>query len=471
MSIYENKLHYVSVQCGGGKTQLIIKTISANPSKHYLVVVPSKQLQYQCYNSLGYGLIINHETHVNLLESISRELIEKNNRVLFITDKMFYRLDPTLLKLWTVFIDDCVDYIGYISERIEHNDELFKGMLPAELYASVFNITSISDDEKYVNVTLNNDVRSDVLIGLKQRYEQFQYYHTITINSNAFTDDHCERIFIIGYYDLERYVKNDVEIVYFANDFENTLIYKKYCHLFEEYPHNLVPNSTNNQRLTVKYFSKNNALSGKRLKEESEKNNSMMSIVGAYINGCESGQVLWTCNEIYRKKWNITGEYITPCQRGMNHLQHHTVAACMVSMKVDNAMAKHIEAVLGHTYEDIIHQQEYEAINQFVYRTNLRNYQSSTEITLYVFDENQAHSIVGAGSYEYIDIGVDAVPKRVGRPVSQLPPELRDAVRKWVRTKERTLIDITKYLNKMAFKYSLDEGQKKLLLDKLKEGA
>lgn len=472
MSIYENKLHYVSVQCGGGKTQLIIKTINANLKKYYLVVVPSKQLQYQYYNSLGYGLIINHETHASLLESISEELIAENERVLFITNKMFYRLDPSLLKKWTVFIDDCVDYFGHKSDNIEHEDELFKKMSPGELYGEVFNITGIADDHgDYVNVTLNGDARSDVLIGIQKQYDQFHYYHQIVVNSSVFTDECCKRIFIIGYYDLERYVKNDVEIVYFANDFENTLIYKKYCHLFEEYQHNLVQNSTNNQRLTVKYFAKNNSLSSTRLKAERDKTNNMMSRVGEYINANENLPVLWTCNEAYKKQWAISGEYLTPCQRGMNHLQHHTVAACMVSLKIDSALSHHIEAVLGHTYEDIIHQQEYEAINQFLYRTNLRNYQSSTKVTLYVFDENQAHSIVGAGSYEYIDVGVDAVPKHVGRPVSALPERVRDASRKWIRDKVRTLIDITNYVNKMAFKYSLDEGQKKLLLDRLIKGA
>ncbi|WP_318389607.1 DEAD/DEAH box helicase family protein [Enterobacter sp.] len=469
MSIYSKKLYYVSIQCGGGKTHLIIKTINANPSKNYIVVVPSKQLQLQYYNSLGFGLIMNHETHENLLESISKELIQRNERVLFITDKMFYRIQPQLLKPWSVFVDDCVDYFGFQSDVIDSSDELFKGaLLPAYLYANVFNITSISDDENYVNVTLNNDVRSDVLVRIKQRYERFQYYHQIVINSTAFSDDNCRRLFIIGYYDLEQYVNNGVEIVYFANAFESTLIYKKYSHLFEEYKHDLVPNDTNNQRLTVKYFAKNNALSSTRLKAERDKTNNMMSSIGEYINANENVPVLWTCNEAYKRYWNITGEYITPCQRGMNHLQHHTVAACMVSMKVDDAMAKHIEAVLGHTYGEIVHQYEYEAINQFVYRTNLRNYQSNSGVTLYVFDENQAYSIEGAGSYEYIDVGIDAVLNRAGRPGSELPAKVRDAARKWIRTKERTMIEITKYVNKMTDKYSLDEGQKTRLIDKLK---
>lgn len=97
MSIYE-KLYYVSLQCGGGKTRMIIKFINDNPEKHFIVVMPSKQLQQQYRDSLGFGLIMNHETHETLLESINKELIEKSQKVIFITDKMFYRLKPQLLK-------------------------------------------------------------------------------------------------------------------------------------------------------------------------------------------------------------------------------------------------------------------------------------------------------------------------------------------------------------------------------------
>lgn len=463
MSIYEKKLKYVSMPCGGGKTRLIISTINDNPQNNYIVVVPSVKLQNQYRNDIGYGLVINHETHDDLLEHITSELLLKNHQVLYITDKMFYRIKPQVLKNWYVYIDDCVEYFSYSTESINKAD----GSLPAMLYANLFDINGVSEDGSYVYAKLKQSASSDIIQYHRKRYEHLQYYHNIVINSSVFDNDDCKRIFIIGYYDLERYVSHGVNMIYMANDFENTLIYKKYCHLFEEYQHELVPNHTNNQRLTIKYFAKNNSLTGSRLKAEVEKGNSMMSIVGEYINANENGPVLWTCNEAYRQYWNVTGEYITPCQRGMNHLQHHTVAACLVSMKIDDAMAKHIEAVLGHTYGDIVHQNEYEAINQFVYRTNLRNYQSSTAITLYVFDEDQAYSIKGAAAYEYIDVGVDVVLNRVGRPASQLPPKVRDAARKWVRAGERTLEQMVKYVSKMAAKNGLDEGQRKLLLDKL----
>jgi len=143
-------------------------------------------------------------------------------------------------------MDDCVDYFAFQSDVIDSSDEL----LPAHLYAKLFNVTSVSDDGNYVYATLNDDIGSEVLHKIKQNYERFKYYHKIVINSSVFSDENCKRIFIIGYYDLERYVNNGVEIIYFANDFENSLIYKKYFHLFEGYKHELVPNHTNNQRLT-----------------------------------------------------------------------------------------------------------------------------------------------------------------------------------------------------------------------------
>jgi len=59
------------------------------------------------------------------------------------------------------------------------------------------------------------------------------------------------------------------------------------------------------------------------------------------------------------------------------------------------------------------------------------------------------------------------VVNRAGRPASQLPAKVRDAARKWLRTKGRTLEEIAKYVNKMSGKYGLDEDQKKLLLEKL----
>ena len=155
MSIYK-KLYYVSLQCGGGKTRMIINFIKNDLAKHFIVVVPSKQLQQQYCDSLGFGLIMNHETHENLLESINKELIEKNQTVIFITDKMFYRLQPQLLKSWSVFMDDCVDYFAFQSDVIDISDD----SLPARLYAKLFNVTSVSDDGNYVYASLNDDIGS-----------------------------------------------------------------------------------------------------------------------------------------------------------------------------------------------------------------------------------------------------------------------------------------------------------------------
>lgn len=421
MNIYQKKLQYIELPCGQGKSTLMTSIIKSNPDKHYLVVVPSKQLQRQSRENIGTGLVINSDTHRDLLETIVKHLRSKVQRVLYITDKMLWRIDDlSLLKNWTVFLDDIVDYFTNDDSRISIKD----GSLPAQLYAQIFDLVGYQSG--FARVKLSEKELSEDLKTIRDRYKQFEYYNNICINEEVFLKDDCKHLYIIGYHDLFKYADAGIDMIFMAANFTQSLLYKKYYKLFTEYNHGIVPNTTNNSRLTIKYFMKNRKLSAKLLKDHPV----VACKIGKYINSQNHTELLWTCNEKRIDEWGVSGNYITPCQRGINDYTDYTVAAFLGSMKINPVMGELIESLLGHSGTDIVQQREYEACYQFIYRTNIRDYSSTDTIVLYVADEVTAYSIPGA-NYEFVDIGVDIVAGESGRPVSCIDKKTRDAFYKW----------------------------------------
>lgn len=432
MNIYQKKLQYIELPCGQGKSTLMTSIIESNPDKHYLVVVPSKQLQRQSRDNVGTGLVINHETHDDLLATIIAHLHSMNERVLYITDKMFWRIDDlTILKNWTIFLDDCVDYFLNDDAEISLDD----GSLPSELYAQLFDLVSYQSG--YTYVTLSKNKLSDDLNRVRDRYKKFQYYKNICVNAEVFTSDYCKHLYIVGYHELFKYYDTGIDMIFMAANFTQSLIYKKFHKVFSEYSHDILPNTTNNSRLKIIYFMKNRTLSAKLLDDHPE----ITEKIGQYINSQNHNNLLWTCNEKRKEEWGVIGNYITPCQRGINNYTSYTVAAFLSSMKINPAMVKMIQDVLGHSRNDIVQQREYEACYQFVYRTNLRDYNSSENIVLYVVDEVTARSIPGA-TIEYIDIGVDIKKKKTGPKPKFLEPKTRKLFKQYLSRGKRNLTDI-----------------------------
>lgn len=438
--LFTKKFQYIDLPSGQGKSTLMISIIKSNPDKNYLVVVPSKQLQRQSRVNVGTGLVINSDTHSDLLETIVKQLRSKDERVLYITDKMFWRIDDlSLLKNWTVFLDDCVNYFDYDDAEIRIED----GSLPSALYAQIFDFDN-GYQSGFARVKLSTSKLSDDLKLVQNRYKKFEYYKNVCINSEVFLDANCKHLYIVGYHELFSYANAGVDMIFMAANFSQSLIYKKYYKLFVPYNHGIVPNTTNNRRLTIKYFMENRKLSAKLLKDHPE----IAEKIGQYINSQKHTELLWTCNESRISEWGVSGDYITPCQRGMNDYTDYTVAAFLGSMKINPVMGKMIEDILGHTDGDIIQQNEYEACYQFVYRTNLRDYSSTQDIVLYVADKATAESIPGA-AIEYIDIGVDIVEKKRGPKPSCIDKKTYNKFLKWAVTDPKKNPSLKRDLNKL----------------------
>ncbi|ECD3897873.1 hypothetical protein E0U70_20050 [Salmonella enterica subsp. enterica serovar Gloucester] len=449
MLFTKNKLQYISLFPGQGKTNLMINIIKNHTEQQYIVVSPTKQLSEQIFSSIGEGKVLNSDgNNVDLLETIQKELSSTNHRVIYITDKMFYRVDIASLKNWNVFLDDCVDYYSIFNDVISDVDR--DKVTP--IYDTIFE--RINSFGNYVNVCFREGDFSGATLKIKSDFKSLEYFHNIVINKDAFVD--AERITAIGYYDLERYASNGINMVYMANNFTDSLIYKRYKDLFVEYQHGIELDTDNVKRVEVYYFSKKPLTKTRIQAEISNHRNTgsetFMEKVSKWIDANLS-DYYYTANEAFREYWKLDSDkYVKPNQRGMNNLMDKTVCVWLATMKNDLYVSKVLEEVLGHDAQEVLKQQEYEVMNQLLYRSNLRDYGSEAVIKLYCFDENQAYSIRGASQYQYIDVGVNFEDKRT----SSVPHNVRDAFGKWLKRGKRNLDDVRKWLNKKE----LDSTQK-----------
>lgn len=123
---------------------------------------------------------------------------------------------------------------------------------------------------------------------------------------------------------------------------------------------------------------------------------------------------------------NPLAQQIAPIAMGSNQLSDMTVAAWLVALKGKPYEYAIIEELFGITREQFDRARELEPLYQFALRSNLRDFESSAPVDIYVISKSQANflkSITGANHIEWVGIDlpepikvIDADPKPVGRP-------------------------------------------------------
>lgn len=187
------------------------------------------------------------------------------------------------------------------------------------------------------------------------------------------------------------------------------------------------------QRLKVKYFSKSKVLSKSFRTSQIEQ----FDKVVAYINNeLKDSEYYYTRNN--SETFMMNGKYVPVDTRGMNDLQNYSTCVWMASCRPSPVEAKMTELFFGIDGADLVRSREYESLEQFVQRGCLRDFDSTDVMTVYVFDEQQAHSL--GGDLEYVDLGIDDIKSgTAGRPASDIPLKIRKAFSKWLgRNSEST---------------------------------
>lgn len=408
-----NNLKYISGECGSGKGIHMKASIRNAPMSNYLIVQPTQMLIDSFVKSMNHPNIQVRTSETNptdLLASINQVLASTDSTVLFITDKMFYKIDAFRLKGWVIFIDDCVSIceVRNVAKSTKDNiEEVYRRMFITGDYIEVNADVESGVGENAMYRTYELCLYENVSYDLRDawnRYNELSCYHSYGIYERSLDSD-FDQVILFGQYDLTRYMELDLDITYLSNNFEATLLYKFWKYYLTEVEFNKQWREDNNSRLVINYFYKNVEADKYGLSKStmiSDKNDNIKK-VQEYINSTLSIPYYWTKNSDDRIKFNLNGDYVTPNQRGINSLQHYEACVLMAAMNPSATVLPHYETLWGFTVSDIKCQWEYETFNQFVYRGIIRNQSSDATMVVYCYDEATARTITGA-SYNHIEL-------------------------------------------------------------------
>ncbi len=464
-------MNYIQGDCGSSKTYMTIEMIKRTDIP-YLLVHSELQLVKQSAAALGdICTVISSETHSNVEYAVNQFLQEPTHRVLIISERAFLRIsDLSLLKNRKTMLDDVVSFHCYKVINTEKKHEVHKQLF-----------TSFTDlDKQYCTAVPITRFNDDLLSDIHQRFEFIDLYDEFRMNSNFFSTkiqdghevyrDECNQLSIMAWVDIQKYVDAGLDMTFLANKFTESLLYRSNPGLFTEVKMSLrqraVPVS---ERLKVYYF-----LDKKRFTSTFRTDNpNALPTIAHHIEQNVTGQYYYTSNSSTKGDMSsilTSGQYISPNSRGMNAYQSYTTAVWLASMKPSPVEAVMCREQFGITGQDLVQAREFENLYQFINRSNLRDYDSDSEIVVYVVDREQAESL-GTANIHHIDLGLEdgsTETMKPGRPVmfSEEDKKLRKA---FSTLQSRHKGDVsTEQFSKWCTKRNLSESQVEMLRGMMK---
>lgn len=409
------KLKYISGHCGSGKTEWMYNEIISNPMKNFLVVQPTKQLLSEFSNRFNFHqdvhvVVSDAQNRFSKLPQVEMLLGAKQGRLLFITDKMFYKIPVDLLQGWTIFMDDCVDFCKLITKHKSKEDNI------ESVYSKMFNISKFYEIDADENSELNSMFYEYDLAAVQGISEDMQHAYTEYATLNDYHDKGVHKctfdrdsgkVYIFGSYNLTRY--ENLDITYLANKFEDTLLYKFFRNSFTQV-HIPMRQGSDMSRLTINYFDNcSNGLSIAKMQ-----NQSLVNPIIEHIQSLDM-EYFWTKNSSINL--SLDGTFVTPNQRGVNSLQEYNNCVFLAAMNAPNDAIQYYNAIWGFSADDIKRQWELETLYQFVMRGSIRNPNSTETMQVYVYDKSCLELFVGCNT-NLIDIDIGLASKATGRPVA-----------------------------------------------------
>jgi len=412
-------LKYGQGDCGSAKTHVMIEMIKRT-NIPYLVVQSELQLMKQSAAALGdICTVISSETHSNVEYAVNQFFREPTHRVLIISERAFLCIsDLSLLKSRKIMLDDVVSFHCYKVLNTEKKHEVHKQLF-----------TSFTDlDKQYCTAKRVTSFTDDLLAELGQSFRFLDLYDHVLMNSDFFSTkiqdghevykDDKNQLSIMAWVNIQKYADAGLDMTFMANKFTESLLYRSNPGLFTEVKMTLrqraVPVS---ERLKVFYF-----LDKKRFTSTFRNENpNALPTIAQYIEQNVTGQYYYTSNSSTKGDMSsilTSGQYISPNSRGMNAYQSYTTAVWLASMKPSPVEVVMCREQFGITGQDLVQAREFENLYQFINRSNLRDYDSQSEIVVYVVDREQAQSL-GTANIHHIDLGLedDSTEKlKPGRP-------------------------------------------------------
>lgn len=160
-----------------------------------------------------------------------------------------------------------------------------------------------------------------------------------------------------------------------------------------------------------------------------------LDMAGAWITQNLDRPFFYAKNEAVEDSIRGTlGEMVAPIAIGSNRLSDKTAAVWFVALKAEPLEYATIRSVFGISRDQFDRAREHEALYQFALRSNLRDFDSTTQVDLYVISDRQAKylcDVLGVTNFEQVGVNLpqsekpatDAAP--IGRPPKHKTAEER----------------------------------------------
>lgn len=424
MTIYSGKLKFISGEPGTGKGNHI-KSQCKLPGRK-LVVQPTIEL----INEFSRGMLdikVLHSESFNgdLLSEIHKQLMKPEDCTLFITDKMFYKIDRWRLKGWKIFIDDSLNFCSVFA-RNKKDDSIEAVYSKLFITGGYIEIDGEGGELDNTYLSFNMCPRENVsedMLGAWDYYNQLSGYHRRGILAKSLTTE-SDKIIVWGDYDIPAYA-DELDITYLANQFEMSCLYRAHADKFQQVEYSKTHwQEDNNKRIVMNYFLAGNEYG---LSKNIMKTSDHIPVIQDWImKNVEN--YYWSKNNDESINFTLNREsQVGVVQRGINTLQDKTSCVFMAAMKPSDAVIPHYEAIWNIQSTDLVNEWTFETLNQYIYRGVIRDYSSTEIMNVYVYDEVTAHTISGA-KYNYIDIGLVSTQKKAGRPTGSTKREDDDKI-------------------------------------------
>ncbi|HEC2615486.1 TPA: hypothetical protein R2K51_002128 [Raoultella ornithinolytica] len=436
------KIPFVDARPGSGKTTHMRDLIQNHiceyrqGGKCLIVVQETKKLLHQTLKDIQPAIIITSSDDLQYSESLEQRIIDaiKSKVVIGITDKMFFRLNPTIYKNHKCLIDDVttcwISMMIFVKTGSNWNVAM-NSICPVPVLG-VQNTNSNNIEVKLnLDACIDTDDRLDTL--LKRDLAGLKHCDHVIIHKSFLNPENSIEQFIgeeqdkskkpkmvqlqiLGYNDLARY--RELDIVFFANNFTNSLIYKCSPELFEPYTgfdfSSMAPVIDN--RLKIVYVSERELTS---TYAQSPQGKDDIEKFRKYCLNNIQGDYFWAANDIIVDGgFSLPGKRISTTSRGINDYKHIRQAVWCSSLKPSPQEVGMVQQQFGISRTEITYWREIEAIVQFMFRGVLRDKNSTEKMILYVFDKKQAESLsLYSTDIEFKNIGISkSSGKAIGRP-------------------------------------------------------
>lgn len=325
------KFNYIKSECDSGKTYALVNQINNDSTNNYIIVQNKIDLLKQTFSSLNNGhLITSADTPSNVDSAVMTYLSSLTSQVLGITSKTFFKIDPSLLKRYIVYLDDVVNFHTF--KAINEGNRKVKGLIKDDMFSTLNSL-----DETYAS-TGKQETQGDILRLISNGLEMVNTFDHFVIHQKYFDqvqttidnvtvstfNDQVQQLTMLAWIDLGKY--KECNLTFMANKFDESLLYKSNPDMFEESTFDGLRTRTvpTTQRLKVKYFSKSKVLSKSFRTSQREQ----FDKVVAYINNeLKDSEYYYTRNN--SETFMMNGKYVPVDTRGMNDLQNYSTCVWM----------------------------------------------------------------------------------------------------------------------------------------------